>query len=175
MQKKRKAFIKVMLAMIIVILCGSSCMSRGLYDPNSAEECFVSHRDELQSAADCMQEYSNLWYVMRGDQRGFDTRNFELIDGYSVFSEEPLCSAEIYAIKNRIIPAFSDNRLESIRRHPTAFAGYVVFCYQYSLSDNIYKLCKEIRRSGEGELIDLSYITDQHDLGDGWYSVRYSS
>lgn len=82
---------------------------------------------------------------------------------------------EVNTIKENMIPAFSDERLESARRMQISFAEYAAFYYRYSLFDNIYLLCKEAYRTEDGELIELSYITDQADLGDSWFCIRYSS
>lgn len=173
MRKNGIAFAILVFAALFLICC--SCSGRGLYDPSSAEERYVSHRDELQSAADCMHRNPNIRIVMKGNRPDFSDKQFKLVDGFSVFSDEQLSDDEIEDIKTNILPAFADEELESVRRFPQGFAVYASFDYEYSILDNIYLLCKEIERSGKGELIDLSYITDQHDLGDGWYSVRYSS
>lgn len=175
MKKTIVAHAAAALGLILVILICCSCSGRGLYDASAAEKRFIAHRSELENAADCMRRDPNIRMVMKGDRPDFSERHFELVDGFSVFSDEQLSDDEIEDIKTNILPAFADEELESVRRFPQGSAVYASFDYEYSILDNIYLLCKEIERSGKGELIDLSYITDQHDLGDGWYSVRYSS
>lgn len=158
---------------LAVVGCVSN--TRGLHSVETAKECYAAHSAELEAAARSMSDDLNIWIVLRGNNSKFTDRCFTLIDGFSVFSTEPLSETEVKTVKENIIPAFADERLESVRRMQTGFAEYAAFYYRNSLFDNIYLLCREINRTEDGELIELSYITDQADLGDGWFCVRYSS
>ena len=172
---KRLIVIAAVVIMSALLIVGCGCSKKGLYSSEVAAECYNTHRSELEAAAQSMIDYQNIWMVLRGKHRDFTDRRFTYIDGFSVFTIEPITEAEIKTIKESILPAFADERLESVRRMPFGYAEYASFFYQSSLFDNIYLLLKEICRTEDGALIDESYITDWVDLGDSWCCIRYSS
>ena len=175
MKKNILVIIAVSILFALIAAAGCTNAGRGLYSSYAAEECFEAHGGELEAASELFMEDPNIWIVLRGIDRHFTDRVFTQIDGYSIFSDSELSGSEIEAIRERVIPAFGDERLGSIRRHPEGFAEYVWFFYRHSIFDNCYLISREISRSYEGELTDLSYITDRKELANGWYAIRYSS
>lgn len=173
---KKQLIVIAVLVMSMMLITGCVSRDRGMYSADIAKECYNAHREELEAAAQFMRADSNIRMILRGYESGFaEGRYFTFIDGFSVISKGALSDKEVKAIKEDVIPAFNDERLESVRRMTTGFAEYAWFFYRNSIFENIYLLCKEIGRTGEGELIELSYVTDQVPLGDDWYCIRYSS
>ena len=174
MRKLTKLCGIMLILIMIVLLCGCADNNRGLYSPDIANQHFEKYYAELEKAALWMKDNPNIWFVFKGEDSKRDSRKYTQIEGYSVFSTNPLSSAEIEEIKDNVLPAFSDTLLESIRRQPEGFAEFVFFIYQRSVFDPSFEIAKEMQRTGSGQLTDKGYYTEEIDLQNDWYIVGYS-
>ena len=146
---------------------------RGLYSAGVAQDYFKLHTEALDAAADWFKANPNVVYVIKGADSSYNNRTYTKIGELGVFSSEELSQDEINGIQTFVQPLFDDPLMTSVRRLPSRFAEYVMFFFYSRFGDSDYLLCKEIERTGEGRLVDeWSYIVDQVDLGNDWYTVK---
>lgn len=144
-----------------------------MYSAGVAQDYFKLHTEALDVAADWFKANPNVVYVVKGADSSYNNRTYTKIGELGVFSSEELSQDEINGIQTFVQPLFDDPLMQSVDRQFSSFAEYVMFAFYSRFGDSDYLLCKEIERTGEGRLVDeWSYIVDQVDLGNDWYTVK---
>ena len=167
-------FVLLIFCAMLIKGCGGF-RRRGLYSAQVAADCLEAHRSKLDDAAEYMRENPDVQYVFRGKDNGkyYPELVSRQIGNYNVLSKSDISDEQVEEIKRRVLPAFNDVRLMTVTRRDADFAEYVMFVYSFGRRDReYYWLCKELSRSGDGELSELALFVEQNDLGSGWYSAR---